>query len=149
MGRTSGTLGPKRVITATAASGIYGLGEIHRERIAGNFSSAVSVEYLVVAGGGGCGGYNQGQSAGGTGGGGAGRHTDDVNAIAGTVNTGSGGGGGPNAGGTSGAGGAGFVCIRYADTFDLATSTTGSPIITPSSGGYRIYEWTGSGSITF
>jgi len=37
MARTSGTLGPKRVITATAASGIYGLSEIHKERIAGNW----------------------------------------------------------------------------------------------------------------
>jgi hypothetical protein len=45
-------------------------------------------------------------------------------------------------------GGSGFVAIRYPDTFDLAASTTGSPSVT-TTGGYRIYQWTGSGSITF
>jgi hypothetical protein len=40
------------------------------------------------------------------------------------------------------------VIIRYADTYSAATATTGSPTITVS-GGYRIYRWTGSGSITF
>jgi hypothetical protein len=44
-------------------------------------------------------------------------------------------------------GGSGFVVIRYPSTFAAATSTTGSPTITVS-GGYRIYQWTGNGSIT-
>jgi len=47
-----------------------------------------------------------------------------------------------------GAGGSGVVIIRYADTYFAATSTTGSPTITVA-GGYRVYKWTASGSITF
>jgi hypothetical protein len=52
-------------------------------------------------------------------------------------------------GGTqSGAGGSGIVVLRYSNTYPLATSTTGSPTVT-NTGGYRIYQCTGSGSITF
>jgi hypothetical protein len=40
------------------------------------------------------------------------------------------------------------VIIRYADTFGAASATTGSPTVTVT-GGYRIYQWTSSGSITF
>jgi hypothetical protein len=40
------------------------------------------------------------------------------------------------------------VVIRYPDTFDAAVATTGSPTVTVS-GGFRIYQWTASGSITF
>jgi hypothetical protein len=40
------------------------------------------------------------------------------------------------------------VIVRYPDTFAAAVSTTGSPSIS-SSGGFRIYVWTGNGSITF
>ena len=65
--------------------------------------------------------------------------------TAGTVNTG-GGGGGASAAGASG--GSGVVIIRYADTYAAATSTTGSPTITVA-GGYRVYQWTSSGTITF
>jgi hypothetical protein len=40
------------------------------------------------------------------------------------------------------------VILRYPDTYTAAASTTGSPTYTVS-GGYRIYTFTGSGSITF
>jgi hypothetical protein len=40
------------------------------------------------------------------------------------------------------------VIIRYIDSYDAAASTTGSPTITVA-GGYRVYKWTSSGSITF
>ena len=47
-----------------------------------------------------------------------------------------------------GAGGTGVVIIRYLSGYDAAVSTTGSPTVTVA-GGYRVYKWTGSGSITF
>jgi hypothetical protein len=48
--------------------------------------------------------------------------------------------------GSAGAGG--VVIIRYADSIPEAFDVTGSPIVVVS-GGYRIYKWTSSGSITF
>ena len=85
--------------------------------------------------------------AGGLGGGGQGGNTSPSQAGAsGTANTGGGGGGGYGA--TGGNGGAGVVIIRYSDANPAAASTTGSPTVTVA-GGYRIYTWTSSGSITF
>jgi hypothetical protein len=63
------------------------------------------------------------------------------------VNTGGGGGGG-GGGAALGTGGSGIVIIRYADTYPAASATTGSPTIT-TAGGYRIYKFTSSGTITF
>jgi hypothetical protein len=37
--------------------------------------------------------------------------------------------------------------IRYPDTYPALNATTGSVTVTVS-GGYRIYRWTGSGSLT-
>jgi hypothetical protein len=67
-----------------------------------------------------------------------------------TANTGGGAGSITNSGGTlfGGNGGSGVVIIRYSNTLPAATSTTGSPTIT-NTGGYRIYVFTGDGSITF
>jgi hypothetical protein len=45
------------------------------------------------------------------------------------------------------AGGSGIVIIRYADSYAAATSTTGSPTVTVANG-YRVYQFTSSGSIT-
>jgi len=46
------------------------------------------------------------------------------------------------------AGGSGIVVLRYANTYPDAVATTGSPTFT-NTGGYKIYKFTGSGSITF
>jgi hypothetical protein len=73
-----------------------------------------------------------------------------VGPTAGTANTGGGGGGhGSNWDGNIGTdGGSGIVIIRYSDGFTLAAATTGSPTQT-TAGGYHIYTYTGSGTITF
>jgi hypothetical protein len=83
---------------------------------------------------------------GGNGGGGNGSIGDT--GSAGTANTGGGGGGCSYPGVSGGAGGSGIVIIRYPSTYVPATATTGSPTITVA-GGYRVYTWTSSGSITF
>jgi hypothetical protein len=46
-----------------------------------------------------------------------------------------------------GAGGSGIVIIRYSNTYSAASNTLGSPNISDT-GGYRIYKFTGSGSLT-
>jgi hypothetical protein len=71
--------------------------------------------------------------------------------VAGTANTGGGGGGnadGNQFGEQSKSGGSGIVIVRYPNTDANAASTTGSPSFT-NTGGFKIYAWTGSGSITF
>ena len=68
---------------------------------------------------------------------------------AGVANTGGGGGGAGGASSPSGfAGGSGIVILAYPSTFPAAASTTGSPTVT-TTGGYRVYTFTGGGTITF
>ena len=113
-------------------------------------SSSISGTSTFYAGGGGAGDSNGTTlaGAGGNGGGSAGG-TYPGNATNATINTGGGGGGAGNPlSRVSGAGGSGIVILRYADTFDAATATLGSPTITVA-GGYRVYKFTSSGSITF
>ena len=89
---------------------------------------------------GGGGGNAYGTSYPGTGGGGAAN-------TAGSANTGGGGGGGSGNAAAGGTGGTGVVIIKFPDSFPAAT-TTGSPTVT-SITGYRIYTFTGTGTISF
>ena len=148
----SGASTSDNIYTGGGGGGAGAVGSSSPNGTGGNgLSSSISGSSVTYAGGGG--GGSQNGNPGGSGGGGAGGSINAPNTVtAGAVNTGGGGGGGSNndsPGGVPGkAGGSGIVIIRYPDTFSLAASTTGSPTVT-TSGGYRIYQFTGSGSITF
>ena len=103
----------------------------------------ISPTSLTIGGGGGGGsdyGYNRYGS--GTDGGGNGGYSNGI------PNTGGGGGSMGDASGYAASGGSGRVILRYADIFPAATATTGTVTVTVS-GGYRHYDFTTSGSITF
>ena len=84
---------------------------------------------------------------------GGGSGTGEGDGPAGGCCGGNGGGAGGGANGYSGAygggnGGSGIVILRYPDSNSTAASTTGSPAYS-NVGGYHIYQFTGSGTITF
>jgi hypothetical protein len=101
---------------------------------------------VYFAGGGGGWTRNNAYTAGGLGGGGRG-YTSAVggNAIA---NSG-GGGGGTQVSVVSGSGGSGVVIVRHLNTFNSATNITGSLTTAINTGGYWIYTFRDSGTITF
>lgn len=104
------------------------------------------------AGGGGGGSDDSGAgSYGGMGGGGAGSYSGLITGGSGATNTGSGGGGGREIGsggtGLGGAGGSGIVILAYPSTFPAASSVTNGTLTTV--GGYKVYTFLTSGSITF
>lgn len=119
---------------ASQIGGNGGVGSNTYSTWASATSSGASGYY---AGGGGASG-NTASGSGGLGGGGA--------VSNGTANTGGGAGAGMNS--VVQNGGSGIVIIRYADTYSNAASTTGSPTLY-TTGGYKYYKFTGSGSITF
>lgn len=64
----------------------------------------------------------------------------------GAANTGTG-GNGSNAANTTGSGGSGVVIIAYPDTYSIPAAISGT-YNEPTRSGYRVYRFTGSGSIT-
>lgn len=109
-------------------------------------TSSISGSSVAYAGGGGGGEVYGGDSGGAGGGGGATAGGDGTPGPA-TANTGSGGGGGgdhPNFSG--GSGGSGIVIVRHSTSQANATLTGGTY---STSGGYRIYTFTTSGTFRF
>jgi hypothetical protein len=155
--------GPENNTSIGGGAGGGGAGGAGNAQPAGYTASGgaggVGIEWPASSGtyyaGGGGGGRRGGTAgAGGNGGGGAGGSDSSPTGVAGTPNTGGGGGAastmtnGSEAGANGGLGGSGVVILRYSDSNPAASATTGSPTITVA-GGYRVYKFTSSGSITF
>lgn len=132
----NGGIGSTSSFITTTFSATYSVGKV----------SGTSVYF---AGGGG-GGVSSGTGgSGGLGGGTAGSGTMGAPVNSSPANTGGGGGGGASSPATNGgSGGSGIVIIRYLDGYNVAASTTGSPIYSVMNG-YKTYTFRSSGSITF
>ena len=114
-----------------------------------------------IGGGGGGGVYSEGNSTGtlSTGGGSAldngdagGNQNNSNNGGDGGTNTGAGAGSGSHRGGgqtssTGGPGGSGIVCIKMPDS--TTDATTSGTVVKTTTGGYKYYAFTSSGTITF
>jgi hypothetical protein len=127
-------------------SGLGGVGTYHMNTNSTGTGTGVAItstgRYYAGGGSGSDAGY------GGAGGGGAnpGQTGNIANAkIDGFNNTG-GGGGGKGSAALSGAGGSGVVIIRH--TSGVTATCSGNPSVT-TSGGYTVYEFTSSGTMTF
>ena len=121
----------------------------------GTISAITGTSYYWAGGGGGSSSGVPG-APGGAGGGQGGLGTT-IGAMGTGYNNATTGGAGTNTGGgggghwynpTSNSGGSGIIVFRYPAIFNAATATTGSPIYSTVDG-YRVYIFTGSGSITF
>lgn len=159
-GRNGGGTNSGGAPTQISYPGLNGVG-------LGGYGGAGLVASTSSAGGGGGAGGNGGSYSGGNGGAGGIGYQSSITGTA-VYYAGGGGGGGSSSVGAGGLGtgpgsyggganGGGYgqqaatpgtVIIRYSNTYDAAASTTGSPTVT-NTGGYRIYQWTSSGSITF
>jgi hypothetical protein len=145
--------------------GAGGAGQLPQDLAQGNggdggagILSSITGTSLYYAGGGGGGVYgggstsvtsgNGGSSVGGRGLGPGSTAPSDYTQYNGVANTGSGGGGGfGNSSVAGGNGSAGVVIVAYPNTYPAAT-VTGS-YTQPTRSGYRVYRFTGNGSITF
>lgn len=148
----------------SSSGGGGGSGSAATSCVGGNgLSNSITGTAVTRGGGGGRGScscdYNGTGCAGGSGGGGGGAGTEP-NCCGGQGGTGGantgggGGGGGRDCGGPTGyagVGGSGFVALRYVDSEAAITSISGGlTYSTTTSGGYRIYSFTGgTGTITF
>jgi len=131
---------------ANAGVGVGGAGG------AGKASSITGSSVTYAGGGGGGAIFSGNGGAGGAGGGGAGGNGQNAFGTAGTANTGGGGGGASNDTGgvheSGGNGGSGVVILKFLDADTKTPTVTGSPTIT-TSGSYKVYKFTASGSISF
>ena len=144
--------------TGTGGAGTYIVNIANESTISGATRSSNSgvysnwtITYAFGGGGGGSSGISSGGGqtiTGGMGGGGGGAQGGALNSGAVSALANTGGGGGGQYTNTGGAGGSGIVMIRYANTYTAASATTGT-VTVYNVGGYRIYKWTSSGSITF